>query len=442
MQVEVHSTLAAKMTTIIFEDSQSRRGNGGNEVKVTFTIESILSKFPNAAPSYLLASIDDENPHAAKKLYLKEKSMKNLMLELQSIDVKTNANDLAEKNEVLIKKKPYGGRCYSFLSLKTIEVESGEKHKIMMEHKIASMSSTDESLEKKRSFKHVVQLNRWNLVDKQGKPYEEGARPSKINITIKDSTIMKMTESAVLRGMFLSSSKDNDLKRKRVDEKLIEKSEEVQSEDPQPEGSKRMKIGDIVKEENLDFHDDCEFPYASFRPPTTEEILDDKRKWIESIDNAHAQVLLKSVMNKAREYCSACDHEVAIVLQHVIEGESFGESLKEHIQESVVMNHKVDCLMTDFSKFFFVHAAYAAQAIQSKGYEAYLLDILLELGYERESARLIIRKQDVSLVEGREPTNFIIKESTRERFELMKDTKSFANNVLPIIKAVKKVIFE
>ncbi len=148
MQVEVHSTLAAKMTTIIFEDSQSRRGNDGNDVKVTFTIESILSKFPNFAPSYLLASIDDENPHAAKKLYLKEKSMKNLMLELQSIDVKTNANDLAEKNKVLIKKKPYGGRFYSFLSLKTIKVESGEKHKIMMEHKIALMSSINDSLEK------------------------------------------------------------------------------------------------------------------------------------------------------------------------------------------------------------------------------------------------------------------------------------------------------
>eukprot|EP00112_Aurelia_sp_Birch-Aquarium-sp1_P008135 Seg1893.2 transcript_id=Seg1893.2/GoldUCD/mRNA.D3Y31 product="hypothetical protein" protein_id=Seg1893.2/GoldUCD/D3Y31 len=511
---------------VLFENTTTFGGLGS----VVFTIERIKSKRPNTPDGYQLSEIKDAKLRGdSKKIILSKEGMQALLTHLQALNFEVDPKMIIEKNRHLLKEKPYGGKCYSFLTLQTLEIERATKHKILMEHNVCSSSSNEVPVEE-RFFRHSVSLNRWNLVDKQGNPYEDGARPSKINISLKDETIKKMQSDYVLATELFGEvswkttemfwkGEEEEKKEEKGEEKKEEKGEEKEEEkgeekkdqkgeereEERDEGieaslkrsapideasptptkkpksiqlvrSKRMLHSRIVKdpedEEEAKRHaehggiaaglsHDAENNWSLYEPKDamaremmtqcvahgltpTEEERNEKAEYLKRINEAHSQLILQIIMDKTKQYCPSCEHEMAIISNHVAEGRSFKKSLLEHVETPVVKDHKVDCLMVDFSKFFFFHAAYVNQVIQAGGFDRFYSLILSRLGISIDTARYaLIGVQDPEDDDNAiEALNSFLERKIKHLFNKMKNTKDFRSVMLPIVRALQKALFD
>eukprot|EP00112_Aurelia_sp_Birch-Aquarium-sp1_P003810 Seg1430.2 transcript_id=Seg1430.2/GoldUCD/mRNA.D3Y31 product="hypothetical protein" protein_id=Seg1430.2/GoldUCD/D3Y31 len=409
---------------------------------VVFTIERIKSKRANTTDGYQLSEIRDTKLQGdSKKVILSKEGMQALLTHLQALNFEVDPKMIVEKNRHLLKEKPYGGKCYSFLSLQTLEIERSTKHKILMEHKVCSSSSNEVPVEE-RIFRHAVSLNRWNFVDKQGNPYEDGARPSKINISLRDETIKKMQSDYVLSTELLGevSWKTLEMFWKEGEEKKEEKGEEKKEEKGE---EKKEEKGEEKKEEKGE-EKKVEKGEEREEERDEEEERNEKAEYLKRINEAHSRLILQIIMDKTKQYCPSCEHEMAIISNHVAEGRPFKESLLEHVETPVVKDHKVDCLMVDFSKFFFFHAAYVNQVFQAGGFDRFYSLILSQLGISIDTARYaLIGVQDPEDDDNAiEALNSFLERKIKHLYNNMKNTKDFRSVMLPIVRALQKALFD
>ena len=333
----------------------------------------------------------------------------------------------------------------------------------------------------KEYFNHVLGLNRWNLTNKQGEEYADGGRPSKINIQLKESTIQKLVIGYTSKGEALYNEFDDlqggegekgesdppPAKKSRILErgfstpKPEKKKENVRSRralstigmegevNALPpkipagvvgvESSTAPLLGvlsdvDVTDGESI-ANNDAWMAMASDVECEVEKRVPAKVLFKKRVEEAQARILMKIIMSKAREYCAGCNHEVPIVLQHVIKGRTFNDSLSEHIATPVVKGHLTDCMMSDFVKFFIFHASFVNQILTERGFESFLGGVFQELD-------LPFIAPGANIIGGKENLVAYTTEICQEKFELMKNTKNFYDILKPIVSALQMLVSE